>query len=441
MSKYLVRTWGCQMNEHDSEIMAGILENMGYLSCDKEIDADIIVYNTCLIRENAEFKLYGNLGHLKNIKKNNPNLIIAVCGCLPQKEEYLKILKENYPFVDLIFGTHNYHELAEFIQERRETKVQIAHVLDKREEMVNNLPSVRKHSYKAFVNIMYGCNNFCSYCIVPYTRGRETSRASEDIIDEIKNLVKQGYIEVTLLGQNVNSYGKDLEKSISFAELLYRIDKETDIKRLRFMTSHPKDISDELIDAISELDSVCEHIHLPIQSGSNKILKLMNRNYTRERYLSVIKKAKEKIPGVSITTDMIIGFPTETEEDFLQTLDVVKEVQYDNAYTFIYSRRKGTKADLMEGQIDDKIKHERFDRVLAQVKIGAKERNKLEIGNKYEVFIEGYKIDKVTKEKIYEGRTRHNKLIHLKSSEDILYTFQQAQIESSGTFNFEGILL
>lgn len=207
------------------------------------------------------------------------------------------------------------------------------------------------------------------------------------------------------------------------------------------MTSHPKDISDELIDAISELDSVCEHIHLPIQSGSNKILKLMNRNYTRERYLSVIKKAKEKIPGVSITTDMIIGFPTETEEDFLQTLDVVKEVQYDNAYTFIYSRRKGTKADLMEGQIDDKIKHERFDRVLAQVKIGAKERNKLEIGNKYEVFIEGYKIDKVTKEKIYEGRTRHNKLIHLKSSEDILYTFQQAQIESSGTFNFEGILL
>ena len=421
--------------------MAGILENMGYLSCDKEIDADIIVYNTCLIRENAEFKLYGNLGHLKNIKKNNPNLIIAVCGCLPQKEEYLKILKENYPFVDLIFGTHNYHELAEFIQERRETKVQIAHVLDKREEMVNNLPSVRKHSYKAFVNIMYGCNNFCSYCIVPYTRGRETSRASEDIIDEIKNLVKQGYIEVTLLGQNVNSYGKDLEKSISFAELLYRIDKETDIKRLRFMTSHPKDISDELIDAISELDSVCEHIHLPIQSGSNKILKLMNRNYTRERYLSVIKKAKEKIPGVSITTDMIIGFPTETEEDFLQTLDVVKEVQYDNAYTFIYSRRKGTKADLMEGQIDDKIKHERFDRVLAQVKIGAKERNKLEIGNKYEVFIEGYKIDKVTKEKIYEGRTRHNKLIHLKSSEDILYTFQQAQIESSGTFNFEGILL
>lgn len=429
------------MNEHDSEIMAGILEKMGCTATDTELSADIIIYNTCLIRENAELKLYGNLGHLKVLKTKNPNLIIAVCGCIPQKKEYLEIIEKQYPYVDLIFGTHNYHELEEFIQEKLNSRGTITHILNERKEMVEHLPAMRKHTHKAFVNIVYGCNNYCSYCVVPYTRGRETSRPKYAILEEIKQLVDQGYSEVTLLGQNVNSYGKDLSESVSFPELLYQIDQYTGIKRLRFMTSHPKDLSNELIYAIKELPSLCEHIHLPLQSGSTRILDLMNRKYTKERYLNIVEKAKQVIPDISLTTDIIVGFPEETDRDFQETINVCEQVKFDSAFTFLYSRRKGTKADEMEKQVPEELKHQRFNLLLRRIKEIAEEKNREEIGKIYEVFIEGSSIDKKNGEKRYIGRTRHNKLIYVKSEKNILYQFVSAKVIHSNTFNFNGQIL
>ncbi len=342
-----------------------LLEDLGYVWTDTKEDSDFIVYNTCLVRENAELKVYGQLGALKGLKRQNPDLIIALCGCMMQREEIREIILSKYKHVDIIFGTNNIHKLPQLIHRYEQTGDTIVDIIEDSREIVEDINANRMYSYKAFVNIMYGCNNFCTYCIVPYTRGREKSREPKNIINEIKELTSKGYKEITLLGQNVNSYGKTLNYNYSFAKLLREINKIEGLERIRFMTSHPKDLSDELIEAMASLDKVCEHLHLPVQSGSNKILKAMNRKYTREEYLLLIDKIRKAIPNIAISTDIIVGFPGgEREEDFEETLDLVKEVRYDSAFTFLYSIREGTIAANMENQVPDEIKHNRFQKLL-----------------------------------------------------------------------------
>ena len=365
--KYMIQTFGCQMNEHDSENLAGMLDAMGYEATLMTNDCDLIIYNTCAVRENAELKVYGNLGHLKLAKRKNPDLKIAVCGCMMQQPHVVKEIKSRYKHVDLVFGTHNLYKFPELLTNTMDSDKLLVDVWDVDGEVVEGLRSSRKFELKAFVNIMYGCNNFCTYCIVPYTRGRERSRTPEDIINEIKDLAAKGTKEITLLGQNVDSYGKTLEEDITFAELLRMVNEIEGIERIRFMTSHPKDISDEVIYAMRDCDKVCEFLHLPVQCGSSRLLKKMNRHYTKEDYLRIIEKAKAEIPDIAFSTDLMIGFPGETEEDLLDTIDVVEKVKYDNAFTFIYSKREGTPAAKMEDQILENVKHERFNRVLSKV--------------------------------------------------------------------------
>jgi len=340
---YYIETFGCQMNEKDSEKLAGVLKKIGYTETQNIKQADFILYNTCCIRENAERKIYGRVGNLRRLKEKKPDLIVAVCGCMMQQEHVLERLRGKYrKEVDIIFGTYNIYKLAELIRTRMEVGHQIIDIWKEHKEIVEDLPSERKYKYKAAVNIMYGCNNFCTYCIVPYVRGRERSRESESIIKEIKNLVADGVKEIMLLGQNVNSYGKGLEDGITFAKLLREINEIEGLELIRYMTSHPKDFNDELIYAIRDCDKVCNYVHLPIQAGSNKVLSAMNRKYTKEQYLSLAEKIKREIKDVSITTDIIVGFPGETDEDFEDTLDVVRKVRYDGAFTFIYSKRTGS---------------------------------------------------------------------------------------------------
>ena len=355
---YHIVTYGCQMNEEDSEKMSGMLKSMGYEKTENRDEASIIIFNTCCVRENAENRVYGNLGELKKVKKKNPNLVIGICGCMMQQEGMADKILKTFPYVDIIFGTHNAYKFPEYLNRVKTEGVQVKEILDKETKIVEGIPIDRESSIKAFVTIMYGCNNFCTYCVVPYVRGRERSRKSEDILNEIKDLVSKGYKEVTLLGQNVNSYGKGLEEDINFAKLLRKVNEIEGLERIRFMSSHPKDLTEEVIMAVKECDKVCEQIHLPVQSGSDTILKVMNRHYTKEKYLSLINKIKEEIPECSITTDIIVGFPGESEEDIQDTIDLVKEVKYDSAFTFIYSRRNHTPADKMENQIPEDIKHE-----------------------------------------------------------------------------------
>ncbi|MFR2301843.1 MAG: tRNA (N6-isopentenyl adenosine(37)-C2)-methylthiotransferase MiaB, partial [Clostridium paraputrificum] len=340
--KYYIETWGCQMNEEDSEKLSGMLKRIGYTKTEAKEEASIILFNTCCVRENAENKVYGNLGLLKKLKKNNPDLVIGICGCMMQQKGMAdKILKE-FPYVDIIFGTHNSYKFPEYLNRVKTEGVQVKEIFDKETEIIEGIPVDRESSIKAFVTIMYGCNNFCTYCVVPYVRGRERSRRPEEIEKEIKELVAQGYKEITLLGQNVNSYGKGLEEEIDFAKLLRRINEIEGLERVRFMTSHPKDLTEDVIMAIKECDKLCEQIHLPVQSGSDEILKKMNRHYDREKYMSLIKKIKEEIPECSITTAIIVGFPGETVENFLDSLNLCEEVVYDSAFTFMYSRRNHT---------------------------------------------------------------------------------------------------
>ena len=345
-----ITTFGCQMNEKDSEKLLGVLETIGYRQTDTEY-ADLVLFNTCTVRENANTKLYGHLGHVKKAKEQNPEMIIGLCGCMMQEEQVVEKIRKSYPFVDLIFGTHNIFKLAELLKARVDSGGMIVDIWKDTDQIVEDLPSDRKFSFKCGVNIMFGCNNFCSYCIVPYVRGRERSRKPEDIIKEIEGLVKEGVREVMLLGQNVNSYGKNLAEPVSFAQLLQRIEQIEGLARIRFMTPHPKDLSDELIEVMASSKKICRHMHLPVQSGSSRILKKMNRHYTKESYLALAQKIKEKIPGIAMTTDIIVGFPGETEEDFEETLDVVRKVKFDSAYTFVYSRRTGTPAAAMEDQV------------------------------------------------------------------------------------------
>ena len=407
--KYYIETWGCQMNEEDSEKLSGMLKSVGYSKTDDLKEAGIIIYNTCCVRENAENKVFGNLGELKHLKKQNPDLIIAICGCMMQQEGMADKILKKFPHVNIIFGTHNAFKFPEYLNRVKTEGVQVKEIFNKETEIVEGIPVDRESSVKAFVTIMYGCNNFCTYCVVPYVRGRERSRKSEDIINEIKDLVSKGYKEVTLLGQNVNSYGKGLEEDIDFAKLLRKVNEVEGLKRVRFMSPHPKDLTKDVILAIKECDKLCEQVHLPVQSGSNRILKKMNRNYTKESYLELIDLIKKEIPDVTLTTDIIVGFPGETEEDFLDTLDLVNKVEYDSAFTFIYSRRNNTPADMMLNQVPDEDKHHRFDRLVKAVNESVIKKNKAFENKIVEVLVEGPSKNDETK---FTGRTRNGKLVN-----------------------------
>lgn len=432
---FCISTYGCQMNEEDSEKLSGMLKSQGYERTENKEEASIIIFNTCCVRENAENKVFGNLGQLKQLKKKNPNLVIAICGCMMQQVGMADKVLKTFPYVDIIFGTHNAHKFPEYLHRVLQEGVQVKEILNKEEGIVEGLPIDRKSDVKAFVTIMYGCNNFCTYCIVPYVRGRERSRKSEDIIKEIEELVSQGYKEITLLGQNVNSYGKGLEEDIDFAGLLRKVNEVKGLERVRFMTSHPKDLSDDVIMAIKECDKLCEQVHLPVQSGSSRILKEMNRHYDREYYLDLVKKIKSEIPDVTLTTDIIIGFPGETEEDFLDTLSLCKEVGYDSAFTFIYSRRNHTPADKMENQIPDDIKHDRFNRLVEAINKKVVIKNKEYQGKVVEVLVEGPSKNDETK---LTGRTRNGKLVNFAGDEKLVGELVNLKIVRAQPFSLIG---
>lgn len=433
--KYFILTYGCQMNVHDSEKLAGMLEEMGYNPVTELEKADIILINTCTIRENAELKVFGKIGSLKRLKRQNPNLIIGVGGCMMQSEKAVKELYEKYPQVDLIFGTHNIHHLPELIKKIKEERDRIIEVWDEEEGLIPDLPSKRNDDYKAWVSIIQGCNNFCTYCIVPYVRGRERSRPWQDIINETKKLTNEGVKEITLLGQNVNSYGKDLEDEIDFADLLMKLDQIKDLQRIRYMTSHPRDFSYKLIDVIKNSESICEHFHLPVQSGSNKILKKMNRGYTKEKYMELINNIRKAIPISSITTDFIVGFPEETDADFEETLEMVKKIRFDSAFTFIYSKRKGTPAANMEDQIPEDIKKDRLNTLMQQQNIISLEKNEELIGTTVEVLVEG---ESKNNSQMYHGRDRRNKLIIFPKQENIIGELVNVKVNRAQSFTLFG---
>lgn len=399
---------GCQMNARDSEKLLGVLRAVGYQITDSE-EADFVIYNTCTVRENANLKVYGRLGFLKTRKKKNPNMKIALCGCMMQEPAVVEKIKVSYRFVDIIFGTHNIYKLAELIYENIVSKQMIVDIWESTDRIVEELPNKRKYPFKSGVNIMFGCNNFCSYCIVPYVRGRERSREPQDILREIRDLAADGVVEIMLLGQNVNSYGKSLKEPISFAELLRQCAQIEGIERIRFMTPHPKDLSEELIDVIKSSKKICKQIHLPLQSGSSRILKQMNRRYTKEQYLSLVERIRAVIPEVSLTTDIIVGFPGETEEDFEETLDVVRTVQFDSAFTFIYSKRTGTPAAEMEDQVPEEVVKVRFDRLLKEIQQISSKLTKQEVGKTEQVLVE--EINAQSPE-LVTGRLENNLLVH-----------------------------
>lgn len=411
--KYHLMVYGCQMNEADSEVLAGMLEREGYVRASSLEEADLVLMITCAVREHAEQRIYGKLGELARLKRRKPHLILGIAGCMPQQERVAHKLRQRFPEIDLIFGTHNLHEFPELLERARESQKTVLDIWPEPGEVVENLPHRRTSSFKAWVNVTFGCNNFCSYCIVPYVRGRERSRRPEDIMQEVKDLVQQGYKEITLLGQNVNSYGRDLDLNYDFADLVTDIDRNTGIFRLRFMTSHPRDMSDKLIEAIAAGRSICEHIHLPLQAGSNEVLRRMNRGYTREQYLALVERIKTAIPDCSITTDLIVGFPGETEEDFQQTLAVVRQVEYDSAFTFAYSPREGTPAARLAGQVPEEIKKDRLYRLIEVVNEVALKRNKALEGSVKEILVEG---PSKKEPQVLSGRTRTNKLVHFRGN-------------------------
>ena len=432
-----VTTFGCQMNARDSEKLVGILERIGYVETDTE-DADFVIYNTCTVRENANNKVYGRLGVLQNYKKKNPHMLIGLCGCMMQETVVVEKLKESYRFVDLIFGTHNIYKFAELIVTAMESDSMTIDIWKDTDQIVEDLPVERKYSFKSGVNIMFGCNNFCSYCIVPYVRGRERSRKPEEIIAEIKRLVADGVVEIMLLGQNVNSYGKNLEEPMTFAQLLRKANQIEGLKRIRFMTSHPKDLSEELIDAMRDCEKVCLHLHLPLQSGSSRILKLMNRRYTKEQYLDLVDRIRAKVPDISLTTDIIVGFPGETEEDFLETLDVVRRVRYDSAFTFQYSRRTGTPAAAMEDQIPVDVVKDRFDRLLAEVQEISREVTARHLHTVQEVLVESINEQDAS---LVTGRMSNNTLVHFPGDASMIGTLRNVSLDECRGFYYMGTLV
>lgn len=433
---FCVTTFGCQMNARDSEKLRGILNQIGYEEAEED-EADFVIYNTCTVRENANTRVYGRLGQLKPRKKQQPHMMIGLCGCMMQEPEVIAKLKKSYSFVDIIFGTHNIYKFAELICERYEAGKMVVDIWEDTDKIVEDLPNERKYAFKSGINIMFGCNNFCSYCIVPYVRGRERSRKPEAIIREIERLVKDGVSEVMLLGQNVNSYGKTLDEPITFAELLRRIEKIEGLKRIRFMTSHPKDLSDELIEVMASSEKICKHLHLPVQSGSTRILKKMNRRYTKESYLELAEKIKKAVPDISLTTDIIVGFPGETEEDFQETLDVVRKVRYDSAFTFIYSKRTGTPAAAMEDQIPADVVKDRFDRLLSEVQSIASEVCAVHEGKDMEVLVESVSDHDAS---MVTGRMSNNLLVHFKGTKEMIGTYVTVHLTECKGFYYLGEL-
>ncbi len=434
---FYIQNAGCQMNSLQTETVAGIVKRMGYKEVFREEEADVVIYNTCTVRENANLKIYGHLGHLKGIKKKKPEMKIVLFGCMMQEPEVIEKIHKDYSFVDLVFGTHNFHKFPELFYRSLNTEGQIIDVWKESDEIVEGMPADRKYSFKTGVNIMFGCNNFCSYCIVPYVRGREKSREPEAIVEEIKALVADGVTEVMLLGQNVNSYGKTLEHPVTFAQLLKQVEAIEGLKRIRFMTSHPKDLSDELIQTMAESKKVCHHLHLPMQSGSSRILKIMNRRYDKEKYLELVSKIRKAVPDISLTTDIIVGFPGETEEDFQDTLDVVDKCNFDSAFTFIYSKRSGTPAAKMENQVPEDVVKDRFDRLLALVqKKGRKESARFE-GTVQEILVE-----EESKEKgIFTGRTEYNLLVHFPGCKDLIGKYVKVKLDTCKGFYYFGSLV
>ncbi|HIR87612.1 MAG TPA: tRNA (N6-isopentenyl adenosine(37)-C2)-methylthiotransferase MiaB [Candidatus Fimimorpha faecalis] len=426
---------GCQMNAKDSEKLLGILREVGYEETESEDGADLVIYNTCTVRENANQKVYGRLGYLNSLKRLHPHMMIALCGCMMQEPTVVETIKKSYRFVDMVFGTHNIFKLAEILYQRMVSKKMVIDIWEGTTEIIEDLPAERKYPFKSGVNIMFGCNNFCSYCIVPYVRGRERSRNPEDIIHEIEGLVADGVVEVMLLGQNVNSYGKTLKEPISFAQLLRRVEQIEGLERIRFMTSHPKDLSDELIEVMKESKKICRHLHLPLQSGSTRILREMNRHYTKEQYLALAQKIRTAIPDISLTTDIIVGFPGETEEDFLETMDVVEKVRYDSAFTFIYSKRTGTPAASMENQVPAADVKNRFDRLLKQVQRISTEMSGKDVGKTMDALVEG--VDEKNKD-LLTGRLSNNVMVHFPGDVSLIGTIVPVKLEQSKGFYYIG---
>lgn len=444
LKTYNIVTFGCQMNEHDSENIAGMLENMGYIKNEERNSADVAIINTCSIRENADKRFFGTLGQLKKVKENNPQFVVAVCGCMMQQQHIVDKIKKTYPWVDLVFGTHNIHEFPKLLDNVVSEHEKIIDVWDTAGDIIEGLPTKRVYNFKSYVNITYGCNNFCTYCIVPYTRGRERSRKPADIIGEIKKLVKSGVKEVTLLGQNVNSYGKNSDfrelfsDNVDFADLIMEIDRSTGIKRLKFMTSHPKDLSDKLIATYGMANSLCNSIHLPVQSGSSEVLKRMNRRYSREDYMTLIKKLRKVSPNIAITTDIIVGFPGESEENFMETMDLVEKVRFDSAFTFLYSIRKGTPAAEYENQIPEKIKHERFNMLVERMNQITMEINRTYVGKEELVLVEG---ESKRNSMFQTGRTGSGKIVNFRAGRDLKGEIVAVKIIESNTFSLIGELL
>ena len=436
--KYFVQTFGCQMNERDSEKLAGILEKIGYLKSETEEEADIILYNTCTVRDNADQRVFGRLGVLKGLKDKNPELLICLCGCMMQEDIVIEKIKQSYRYVDLIFGTHNIFKLAELLVSRFESGAQIIDIWKDTNEIIEDLPVQRKYSFKSGVNIMFGCNNFCSYCIVPYVRGRERSRDPKDIIREIERLVADGVKEVMLLGQNVNSYGKGLEPAITFPELLREVEKIEGLERIRFMSNHPKDLSDELIEVMAGSKKICRHIHLAMQSGSSRLLEKMNRRYTKEDVLKIVQKMREAMPDLAVTTDIIVGFPGETHEDVDETIDVIKKARFDGAFTFIYSKRTGTPAASMPDQVDPETVHVEFDRVLKTVQDVSKEQVKRFEGQTMSVLVESVNEKDPS---MLTGRISQNHVVHFKGDSSLIGSIVDVHLDQCLGFYYLGTLL
>jgi len=435
---FFIATYGCQMNEEDSEKLSGMLKRSGYTRIEERESASIILFNTCCVRENAENKVYGNLGALKELKRKNKDLVIGICGCMMQQEGMADKILKKFPYVDIIFGTHNSYKFPEYLNKVKTEGVQVKEIFDKETEIIEGIPVDRESSIKAFVTIMYGCNNFCTYCVVPYVRGRERSRKPEEIIKEIEDLVSKGYKEVTLLGQNVNSYGKGLDEEINFADLLRKVNTINGLSRIRFMSSHPKDLTYEVIMAVKECEKACHQIHLPVQSGSDTLLKSMNRHYDRAKYLDVMNKIKKEMPDCAISSDFIIGFPGETDKDIEDTISLIEEVQFDSAFTFIYSRRNNTPADKMEDQIPEDIKHERFNKVIDAVNKSVIKGNKSYEGRVVEVLVEGVSKNDETK---LMGRTREGRLVTFIGDSSNIGTLVNIKVSRAQPFSLFGELV
>lgn len=433
---YCLTTFGCQMNEKQSEVVAGIMDECGYSRVHTE-EADVVIYNTCTVRENANLKVYGRLGKLKNLQKQNPDMKIVLFGCMMQESHVAEKIQKEYSFVNLVFGTHNIFKFAELFHTMLESESQIVDIWEGTDAIVEDLPTERNYDFKSGVNIMFGCNNFCSYCIVPYVRGRERSREPEAILKEIRRLVADGVTEVMLLGQNVNSYGKTLEHPVTFAALLKQIEEIEGLKRIRFMTSHPKDLSDELIEVMAKSRKVCRHLHLPMQSGSSRILKEMNRRYDKETYLKLVEKIRAAVPDISLTTDIIVGFPGETEADFLETMDVVEKAGFDTAFTFIYSRRSGTPAARMENQVPQEVVKDRFDRLLTLVQ----EKGRI-ASSRFEGTIQEVLVETESKDAgILTGRTQYNLLVHFPGERSLLGSYVKVRLDTCKGFYYLGSLV